>query len=936
MFQAFDPSLDRDVALKVPHLSVMLDARLRERFFQEGRAAAGLDHPNVVPVFEAGEIGPICYIASAYCSGPTLAEWLRKRTDPLPFDLAARITADLAAAVQHAHERGILHRDLKPSNVLMVETAEGATVPKITDFGLAKVERDRPSLESTRTGAIVGTPAYMAPEQASGKRVEVRPESDVYSLGSILYEILTGRPPFQGESALDVLVQVRSCDPIPPSKLRPKTPRDLETICLQCLEKDPARRYASATDLADDLQRYLERQPIRARPVGRVYSAARWLYRRPLVASLLAALLIVTLVGFAGIYGQWRRANARAREAERQREIALRERERAEDTLRIALDSVHEFFTRASEERLFDRPGSAPIRRELLRSGLHYYQRFLEKNENNPRLQFEIGKARHRYGSILSRLGHAQAARQQLEESQKTLTACLAADPDNREIQRALSETEILLGRVLIRHTDRQQAKTLFERAAQRMKTLCRAVPTDRIAKHILADAQYASALVELDWHHGKEARELCREAEQLLLPLIDEEPKQDQHRILLAQVYLALAHGQQQRGAFGEAVSQYERALAQLPSDTDRVPILGIRATVVLNQGAALLEIGRRSDAIQCFEKATRLLRQLMHDDPDAEINFSRMRYIDVNLGDTYRYVGNAREALRLYRQAMTRVERRLEGHPDSVEYREELAKICIRIGFALQMLRQNEEALEFMQRAFTIWKQLAAAQPNVRAYQRSVANCNSAIGTYYSQRRLFDKTWPYYQASMAIHRKILAADPHDPNAHCDLARVLNDVAVTHILLRQYEAAETPILSAIEHQATALRTSPESTHFREKLSRHYATLARLRRETGRWREALEACESRRRLWKTSGVQILGAAHGTLRIAVDLGRRPPDSLSAEEVELKKLCVDRALEMLAEAIDHGFDEIEFLRTDPVFGTLKEDPRFQRLIQRLEPH
>ena len=122
--------------------------------------------------------------------------------------------------------------------------------------------------------------------------------------------------------------------------------------------------------------------------------------------------------------------------------------------------------------------------------------------------------------------------------------------------------------------------------------------------------------------------------------------------------------------------------------------------------------------------------------------------------------------------------------------------------------------------------------------------------------------------------------------------------------------------------------------HFRENLSRHYAALARLRRETGRWREALEACESRRRLWKTSGVQILGAAHGTLRIAVDLARRPPDSLSAEEVELKERCIDRALEMLAEAIDHGFDEIEILKTDPVFGTLREDPRFQRLVQRLE--
>jgi WD40 repeat protein/tRNA A-37 threonylcarbamoyl transferase component Bud32 len=298
---AWDPLLSREVALKVPRAEALLTPAFRERFDKEARAAASLDHANVVPVHEVGEAGPLCFIVSAYCPGISLSGWLAEREEPVPFDQAAGLCVALAEAVQHAHDRGVVHRDLKPSNILLVGTGEegeglSSLVPKITDFGLAKLVGDEGKGEQTQSGAILGTPRYMAPEQAAGKAKEVGPAADIYALGVILYELLTGRTPFIGETSLEILMQVQTAEPVSPSRLRPKVPRDLETICLKCLEKAPGRRYASAGDLADDLQRFLSGEPIRARPLGKAARLWKWARRRPAVAGLLSVTAIGALV----------------------------------------------------------------------------------------------------------------------------------------------------------------------------------------------------------------------------------------------------------------------------------------------------------------------------------------------------------------------------------------------------------------------------------------------------------------------------------------------------------------------------------------------------------------------------------------------------------------------------------------------------------------
>jgi serine/threonine-protein kinase len=341
VFLAYDPQLRRAVALKVPRPEALVTPELRERLVREARAAAVLHHPNVVPVHEAGEAGPVCYIVSEYCPGVTLAAWLKELTQPVPVRLAAALVATLAEAVGHAHLQGVVHRDLKPSNVLLQPRPEskapspesalqgpgagrGAAgpelpfTPKVTDFGLAKFTPTTPAgpagdrEDQTQSGQIVGTPLYMAPEQASGKSKEVGPAADIYALGVILYEVLVGRPPFRGETPLDTREQVRSQEPVPPRRLRPKVPRDLETICLKCLQKEPARRYAGAEGLAEDLRRFQAGAPIRARPVGRLEHLVKWARRQPAAAALWGVSLTAVLVlGLGGLWWAWQRAEQR-------------------------------------------------------------------------------------------------------------------------------------------------------------------------------------------------------------------------------------------------------------------------------------------------------------------------------------------------------------------------------------------------------------------------------------------------------------------------------------------------------------------------------------------------------------------------------------------------------------------------------------------------
>jgi WD40 repeat protein/tRNA A-37 threonylcarbamoyl transferase component Bud32 len=295
VYKARQGKLNRLVALKMILAGEYVGEKDVARFRTEAEAVARLQHPNIVQIFEVGEHDGHPYFSLEFVDGGSLAQKLDGT--PLPPQKAARLMETLARAMHAAHQAGVVHRDLKPANVLL--TADGT--PKITDFGLAKkLDADA---GQTQSGAIMGTPSYMAPEQAGGKSKEIGPAADTYALGAILYELLTGRPPFKASTPLDTVLQVVGDEPVPPRKLQSKTPRDLETICLKCLQKAPGKRYATAADLAEDLRRFQAQVPIQARPVGRLERGVKWAKRRPAVAGLLAALVLAALGLVGG--GAW-------------------------------------------------------------------------------------------------------------------------------------------------------------------------------------------------------------------------------------------------------------------------------------------------------------------------------------------------------------------------------------------------------------------------------------------------------------------------------------------------------------------------------------------------------------------------------------------------------------------------------------------------------
>jgi WD40 repeat protein/tRNA A-37 threonylcarbamoyl transferase component Bud32 len=381
VYKARQAGLNRVVALKLILAGEHAGDRDLARFRREAEAAAQLQHPNIVQIHEVGEADGQPYLVLEYVDGGSLAQ--RLIGGPLSPRQAAEVVQTLARAVHHAHQRGVVHRDLKPANVLLAaggfaeEDAptgrpQAAWVPKIADFGLAKQLESGSDL--TQSGVMLGTPSYMAPEQAAGRNQDVGPATDLYALGAILYELLTGRPPFQAASPLDTLEQVRGQEPVPVRRLQPKVPRDLDTICLKCLRKELPGRYASALALADDLRRFLAGEPIRARPVSRPERLARWCRRNPVPAALGAAVLLVLATGAAGVTWKWldaERERQRAVDYAHARDTALREAEVNLYLHRIPL---------AQREWLANRVGRAEqllgeCPRDLRRWEWHYLER---------------------------------------------------------------------------------------------------------------------------------------------------------------------------------------------------------------------------------------------------------------------------------------------------------------------------------------------------------------------------------------------------------------------------------------------------------------------------------------------------------------------------------------------------------------------------------
>jgi serine/threonine-protein kinase len=595
VYKARQIRLNRLVALKMILSGPQANPQELTRFQIEAEAVARLQHPHIVQIYEVGEQEGRPYFALEFVDGGSLERKLDGT--PLPAARSAALVETLARAMQYAHEHGVVHRDLKPANVLL--TPDGT--PKITDFGLAK--RLDTDTGQTQTGAIMGTPSYMAPEQAAGQAKAVGPAADVYALGAILYEAITGRPPFKAASVLDTLEQVRTQEPVAPVRLQPRLPRDLETICLRCLEKEPQKRYGSALALAEDLRRFQAGEPIEARPVGTGERVVKWARRRPTAAALVAVsgLAVVSLL-LGGLAYQVRLRRAL--------EEAQHERQRAETYFVKAREAVDELLTEVGDELLADVPHLEPLRRSLLEKALKQNQWFLQERSGDPIVQREAARAYGRNARLYEWLGKSGPAEEALRQALAVHQQLVEAQPGEPRARLELAASYDSLGNLL--------------------------GVTGRVAE---AEDAFNKALA------------LCQ-------PLVQGSPDQPSHRAHLAKTlqHRAILHAR--AGRLDQTKTDLVEALALLERPTTAIPEAegdrSLKAKVSINLGNLYHQTGQLIEAEAAYEKGRNLLQSLVDERPEARRYRSDLAASCNNLGYLYHATSRPEKAGSVYRQAI------------------------------------------------------------------------------------------------------------------------------------------------------------------------------------------------------------------------------------------------------------------------------------------
>jgi tetratricopeptide (TPR) repeat protein/tRNA A-37 threonylcarbamoyl transferase component Bud32 len=727
VYKARQVSLNRPVALKMIKAGALADDAELRRFRNEAEAVALLDHAGIVPVYEVGEHDGQNYFSMKLVEGGNLADQLLTfQANPRA---AATLLAETAEAVHHAHMRGILHRDLKPANILV--DAEGH--PHVTDFGLAKViESD---IELTQTGAIMGTPAYMSPEQANGRRGTITTATDVYGLGAILYALLTAKAPFRGDSVMETLDAVRTCLPEPPKSLNAGTPRDLETICLKCLEKDPRRRYASAQALADDLHAWLESRPISARRVGAAERAWLWCGRKPVVAALAAAVLLAVVAGTAAVIVVQTRANRALAKQNRalestninlaeQRRRADGQRSRAETRETQAIEAVKRFGDAVANEReLKNNPALEVLRKRLLKEPLAFLKdlrsRLQAEHDTNPDSLTRLAFACESLGRLTNQIGDKEDALVAYWEALVIWQRLTDADPSVAWRRRALAGAHESIGNLLKEIGRGAEALKSFEAGLEVRRKLADANPTE-------IDFQR-----DLSASHGNIGT---------LLEHINPTVSLKEHRLSL------------------EIIRKVAEAK---PTETNFQVCL---ATEYMNVGVLLRDTGEPAEALKAFESALVIYQKLIDANP-SEPTFQNSQGLTYNnMGILLMNTGKLAEALKTFKSALAIRGPLAAANPTVTEYQENLAAIHYNIGICLSQNGKPADARSAYQEALAIRERQAREHPEVPDHASNAgATLNNLVLLDWNEGRLSDGRARIRQA-VAWQRKALAMNPANP----------------------------------------------------------------------------------------------------------------------------------------------------------------------------
>jgi serine/threonine-protein kinase len=884
VYKARQRGLNRTVALKMVLAGAHAAAQQRARFLVEAEMIARLDHPHIVNVHEFGEQGGVPFLALEYVAGGTLADLLGGR--PWPAQQAAALVEKLARAVEHAHRHGVLHRDLKPANILLQAPEGQATirdlqsvVPKISDFGLAKPLTGTARL--TASDAILGTPAYMAPEQAGGA-AHAGAAADVYALGVILYEMLAGRVPFLGATPLETLRLAAEQEPPPLAHVRPPVPRDLARICHKCLEKAPARRYASAGELADDLRRYVDGEPVRVRPVGPAERAWKWARRRPALAGLLgvsAAALLALLIGGA-VY------NVRLEAALKETQA---ERSRAEENLQRARQAVDRYFTRVSESTLLNVQGLQPLRRELLEDALSYYRDFLRQRVDDPTLTRDVGIVQYRIAWMLREIGTDAEALAANQQARTTLEKLLAQDPGDREALDALAWTWRDLGELQARAASLNEALRSYERARQICADLAEQDPRDPRIQNSLGVMYHDVGNLQSRLGRPAEARQSYERAGAILEQLVQAEPNQ----------------------------TRFQEQLARLVHD----------------RGSFHLKAHQPAPALQAYQRARDIFRKLLDQQPGNTNYLDRLAASIRETGLAHYAAGRKAEAMQAFQEALPLRQRLADANPDVPLYQENLANLYASLGHWYTDARQPAEALAYYQQERAVEEALVKRHPDRIRFQRELALTSTHVGNLQRRAGRPAEAIPLHQRAVALRRQIADKNPHDLGDRSALGVALNDLAVALSALDRHEEAAKVYQDAVANQRVALAGAPQVAQYRTFLGNHYTGLASEQRRLGRHADAAETMRRYQELWPRDPDKLCYAAGGWALCVAAVGQGKAD-LSAAEQAQRRQYGDAALAALRQAIALGYKDLDQLKKEENFDPVRDREDFRQLLRDLE--
>jgi serine/threonine protein kinase len=758
VYEAIQRSLNRRVALKVLPFAAAMDPTQLRRFQTEALAAAQLHHTHIVPVYSVGCERGVHYYAMQFIEGQTLAQAIadrRRMERPSPgldsprpheafrlsgaghdataaeerrspdlarsvdsaplrspstatladrgrefFRTAATLGIQASEALDHAHKLGIVHRDIKPAN-LLIDVAGSLW---ITDFGLARLQDDA---GLTMTGDLLGTLRYMSPEQALAKRGYLDHRTDIYSLGATLYELLTLRPAVEGQDRQEVLRKIAQDEPAPPRRLNPSIPRELETILLKAMSKEPQSRYATAQELAVDLDRFLEHKPIRAKRPSLLERTAKWSRRHRITVATAFLFLLVAVVALAA---------SSLIIARKQREV-----EKQRDEARQAVDDM---YVDVAQEWLAQRAALEPMQHKFLQKALGYYQRFGGDDTNEPSARLRTAVAYRRVGEIQEKLGHHREAKSAYRRAAKILEGLAAQEARPDQYVRELATSEGDLARLLSRTGHQREAQPLALRAIDRLERLVGVAPSAPQNRFELARAHMLVTHLGTD---GRTCERAYRRAIELLEKLAADSPSMSEYRLGLARAHSCLGLLLRDFGRPADAAESYRRAIhlgEKLVSEFPYVPDYARALALSLDD---LAQLGgftdNPSEIEQLFRRAIELGEKLAAGSPTVPLYKYRLAGTWSNFGNYCVDRGKLSEAVSDYRRAISLLEELVAALPSSIDYQTRLTMIRNNLADTLRLLKHPAAAELECRSAISQAQRLPTEVTSAPKFQRELA---------------------------------------------------------------------------------------------------------------------------------------------------------------------------------------------------------------------